>query len=167
MNRQKRSNTIKDGATPTPERRKRNGGVTVEVIHRNASGTSLVKRYRAVWECPLDAYRDKGIINETQHKSGMQFREAYYATVNCRAANDRGSPLTEDEQVARLEMVLKAAFRKLSYEQRGPVVDICGHNEFVTDPSRLARLKSGLNQLINLWRVTAQEICDIGVRNER
>ncbi len=50
-----------DGGMPTKERHYQNGGVTFDVIDHDHK--ILVKRYRAVWECPLDAYMEQGAIS--------------------------------------------------------------------------------------------------------
>src|ERR1700677_3960575 len=108
-----RSKSIKDGAAPTKERRRQNGGVYAEIITKDAKGYSLIKRYRAVWECPLDAYRDLGVINTQEHKAGLKFRRLYYATVICRAVNDRGSRVEGDNQVDKFERQLRSAIQVL------------------------------------------------------
>src|SRR5580698_4089668 len=82
--------TVKMGESPTEERRRQNGGVTSELIGRDASGKALVNRYRAVWESPLDMYRDTKLISASEHKAGEQFKNAYFsAVITRRAANER------------------------------------------------------------------------------
>jgi len=155
----KRTALIKSGKIPTPERRRHNGGVYAEIIHRDAKSPVLVKRYRAVWECPLDAYRDLGVITKAQHRAGLKFRRIYYASVMCRAANDRMGPVDADLRIPRLKRVLNTAYRRLPFPHREAVIDACGHNLVIIDLAKLERLKRGLDQLVELWRMTAQEVC--------
>src|SRR6202044_1104230 len=82
--RNRKSHPIKIGAIPTKERRRQNGGVFSEVIDRDANGKVFMKRYRAVWECPLDVYRDQKVINDREYRAGLRFHEAYYGAVICR-----------------------------------------------------------------------------------
>jgi len=156
----KRPTSIKDGIAPTKERRRQNGGVFAEIINKDPKGNALLKRYRAVWECPLDAYKDIGIINAAQHKAGLEFRKAYYASVVCKTVNDRMSEEQLNREVSKLERVLRAAFKELSPTHTESVIDACGHNLLVTDAVKLERLKIGLGKLTKLWNLTAQEVCN-------
>jgi len=148
-----RISSVRTGATPTKERRRQHGGVTFDVIDRDYHNKILVRRYRAVWECPLDAYVDKGAISVSEHWAGLKFREAYFQAVLCKAAIcDRIRKYTPDIGYSPGERVLKEAYRALSHEYKGAVVDICGHDQPARDMAKLDRLKKGLGQLAELWR---------------
>src|ERR1700722_12884376 len=101
-----------ENPSPTNERLQQNGGVFAELV-RDEEKNAPVKRYRATWECPLDAYRDFGLINAKEYKAGLEFRRIYYATVMCRKMNEHGLVSDEDMQVAKLEGVLKSALRQM------------------------------------------------------
>ena len=77
-----------------------------------------------------------------------------------RSSLDRMGPVDEDLEVAKLEQVLRGAFRKLSPNHKGAVIDACGYNLAVTDPVRVERLKAGLGQLAQHWNIVAKEVCE-------
>jgi hypothetical protein len=156
----KNPSSIKDGVPPTKERRSQNGGVYVEVIRRDPKGHSLIKRYRAVWECPLDAYRDLGVINSQEHKAGLKFRRLYYATVICRAVNDRGTRPEGDNQVDKFEKQLRSAIQTLPPPSKETVIAVCGHNQVFWSSQALEKLRKGLGHLALNWHRTAIEVAD-------
>jgi hypothetical protein len=152
--------------SPTKERRRQNGGVFAELIRRDPEGHSLIKRYRAVWECPLDAYKDFGLINAQEYRAGLKFRRIYYATVICRAINDHERVFGGDTQVANHERALKSAFQILPSHDKEAVIDICGHNQPARSPRMLDALKKGLGHLALKWNMVAIEVCE-HKRNEK
>jgi len=148
---------ISAGMVPTKERRKQNGGVVSEVIERD--GDSLTKRYRAVWECPLDAYLGKGLITERQYVVGLMFRQAYHRAVKSKSAAQNRLALSSSTREGLSEKVLKSAYKKLSPHNMGSIIDICGHDLPAQDSVKLGRLQKGLGELADLWKVAAIEIC--------
>ena len=156
-----RSFSIRTGVTPTKERRRQNGGVRAEVIDRDYHGTILVKRYRAVWECPLDAYLDYRVISELEHKAGLLFRGAYLSAIlSRRTAYERLDRNYAYQDPVQSERMLKEAYRTLSSHYTGAIIDICGHDLPARDMAKLDRLKKGLGQLAAIWRATAREVFD-------
>jgi len=154
-----RIHTVRSGMGPTKERRRQHGGVTSDVIERGFRDKILVRRYRAVWECPLDAYADKEAITVSEHWAGLKFREAYFRAILCkRAICDRISKHTPNTGYSPGEKVLKEAYRALSHQYRGAVVDICGHDQPAQDEAKLHNLKKGLGQLAELWRAPSKEV---------
>jgi hypothetical protein len=149
---------INVGMKPTKERRRQHGGVVYDVIDLDYHKTILVKRYRAVCECPLDAYREMKAISVAEHWVGLKFKEAYCKAVLCKnAAYERRNRITSDADIGPRpgERLLKEAYRTLSPHYRAAVIDICGHDQPARDMAKLDKLKKGLGQLTLLWRTAA------------
>lgn len=159
-NRKLRIVAIRAGVAPTPERRKQHGGVITEVVDRDISGKVLVKRYRAAWECPLDAYRNKGLIGQKEYAAGLIFRQAYFSSVLSKAAAYSRTAIASNTRLSIGEKILRAAYRKLSPHNKGSIIDICGHDLPAQDYVKLDRLKNGLGELAELWQAAAKEVCD-------
>jgi len=156
-----RNYTIRTGSAPTKERRRQNGGVTFDVIDRDYHNRILVKRYRAVCECPLDAYVETKAISVAEHWAGLKFREAYFRAVLCRrAAYDRISRYTPNSDPVPGEKVLKEAYRAMSPHYRAAVTDICGHDQPARDEVKLDKLKKGLGQLACHWRAATAQVIE-------
>jgi len=153
--------TVKIEDSPTKERRRQNGGVVSEIIDRDVNDTVLVKRYKAVWECPLDTYKDLGVINEPQHHAGISFRQAYHLAVLCRkAAHERINLNISHTGLTKSESLLKQAYKILPPYYRPIIIDICGHDESATSEIELLHLKEGLKKLSNYWNMAAMEVCE-------
>ena len=152
---------INNEVAPTKERCRQNGGLYAEIIRRDPSeGHQLIKRYRAVWECPLDAYRDFGLINAREYETGMKFRRIYYSAVMCREVNEREAIWGGDVRVTSVEKQLRSALKILPSNDRVAVIDVCGHNQPAMDSKRLDALKKGLGHLALSWNRAAIEVCE-------
>ena len=151
--------SIRRGVTPTPERRRQNGGVYHDAVEWDLDGRTLITRYRAVWSCPLDAYKALGVINGAEHLAGSLFHQAYYRTVLSRGARrERLNPRPSNIRPTASERTLKSAYRILAPQTKGAVIDICGHEEPVRDRRKLYALKQGLRQLAHSWNTAALEM---------
>src|ERR1700733_188615 len=75
--RKKKTLSVRIGELATKERRSQNGGVTIEVIDRDASDKIYMKRHRAYAECVLDDCLRRGAVSEAEYEAGMKFRCAY------------------------------------------------------------------------------------------
>jgi len=152
--------SVRTGVAPTQERHNHNGGVTFENIPVD-DGPVLIRRYRAVWECPLDAYKDLGLIDEAAHRAGLQFHEAYYGTILNGRLDLR--PVSE-EQAAKCpnerERHFKEARKALPADELKAVIDVCGHNMHIWKPSALEKLHRGLGRLALEWHTNAIEVCE-------
>lgn len=73
---------VRIGELATPERRSQLGGVTTEVVDRDAIGKAYITRHRARFECVLDDYFEALYINEAQLMDGLKLREVHLR-VNC------------------------------------------------------------------------------------
>lgn len=150
------------GQAPTSERRRQNGGVFAEIIDRDARGRILMRRYKAVWECPLDAYLDHGAISPAEHQAGLKFRRAYFSAVLCkRAAYERkgcNTPFIIIRPTSS-ERTLREAYRAVSTYSIGAIIDICGLDQPAKDREKLERLRKGLGQLSALWGMAGAEVC--------
>ncbi len=149
-----RVRSVRTGATPTKERRLQNGGVTFDVIDPDYHHKTLIRRYRAICECTLDAYVERKAISVAEHWAGLKFREAYFSAMLCkRAICERASKYTNPATgPSPGERVLKEAYRALSHQYTRAVVDICGHDEPAQDEIKLDKLKKGLAELADFWR---------------
>lgn len=151
--------TVRLGVAPTKERRRQNGGVVAETIYQDANGKALIKRYRAVCECVLDAYLRRKAISEPQHRAGLRFRRAYYRAILSRgAAYERLRKASPPLGFTHSERMLKQAYRTLSPQYKGAVIDICGHDQPAQDMAKLDRLQKGLGQLAGIWQTVEAEI---------
>jgi hypothetical protein len=147
--------SVRSGTTPTPERRRQHGGVIKEVVDRDAEGNVLIQRYKAAFECPLDAYRLKDKITESEHRAGIKFRHAYMRAVLKIRVEDIGSGSHGSYDMAALlpihsERVLNEAYSVLTPQQKAAVIAVCGHDE---RPNRdyFQTLHRGLEILAVLW----------------
>ncbi len=155
----KHASGIKTGITPTNERHQHNGGIMAEAITLDSQGKALMHRYRAVWECPLDAYKDKKITTEPEYLSGLRFRQAYYrAVLSRRAGYERLNTRPVDTSLTRSERILRDAYRILPSYNMGAVVDICGHDHYAESEKKVKALRSGLGRLARCWHMAAMEV---------
>ncbi len=146
---------------PTKERAQHNGGVKEEVVAWDADGNPVATRFRAVWECPLDAYRDHGVINKAEHKTGIEFRRVYYGVVFSRQPETR--PTTEAQAVRKpttSETKLKEAYDTLPFDELDVIVTVCGNNHHIWNARAYEKLRRGLGHLAVAWHSAAIEVCD-------
>lgn len=158
----KHSAVVKMGEVPTKERQHQNGGVFSEIVECDVNGKALIKRYRAVWECPLDAYRDRKILTGPEHLAGLRFRKAYYkAILSRRATSERLRPysLRPSVGLTTSEKILKEAYQTLPPYNKGIIIDICGHDLPARDQATLDKLKEGLGHLALRWHMASIEVC--------
>jgi len=151
--------TVRIGETSTPERRRHNGGVKAEIVDRDISDQILIKRYKAVWECPLDTYLERNVISAPEHKAGLKFRHAYFRAVLGIRVDDLGTGCRGDVEITALmpihsERLLNDAFAVLSPKQKAIVIDVCGHDEVAGDTPRMKTLHRGLEKLCDLWKIS-------------
>lgn len=152
--------TVRMGEKPTPERRRQNGGVISEIVDRGAGDRILVKRYRAVWECPLDVYLDREVITEPEYRAGQKFRNAYFRAVLGIKVDDIGTGNEGDREMAMLspiysDRLLCDAYEALSPKQKAIVVSVCGHDEVAGETARLKTLHRGLEKLCDVWKISS------------
>ena len=153
-----RISSVRIGETPTRERRHHNGGVVSEIIDRDVSGNILIKRYKSVWDCPLDAYLDRAVISESEHEAGYKFRYAYFRAVLGIRVADVGSGNKGDPEMAFLNplystRLLNEAYEALSPKQAAIIINVCGHDEVAGDTDRLQTLRRGLKKLCKLLKI--------------
>lgn len=164
MSRHKSKNkvtSIKTGMVPTKERHQHNGGVMTEAIALDSEGKALMHRYRAVWECPLDAYKDKKIITEPEYLSGLGFRKAYYrAVLSRRTGYERLNTSPMDTSLTPSERILRDAYRILPFYNKGTIIAICGHDQPAQTMDALEKLRKGLGHLAVAWHSAAIETCE-------
>ncbi len=162
MSRHKSKNkvtSIKTGMVPTKERHQHNGGIIAEVTELDNQGKALMHRYRAVWECPLDAYKDKKIITEPEYLSGLRFRQAYYrAVLSRRAGYERLNAAPMDTSLTPSERILRDAYKILPSYNKGAVIDICGHDRYAESEKEVKALRNGLGRLARCWHMAAIEV---------
>jgi len=163
MNKSKRKRTINSARSPlapTKERRRQNGGVVRE---RSSDGRMTVDRYRAVWECPLDAYRDQGLISDAQHRAGLRFRSLYYSAVITRPHNDC-RPISIEQanmEPTMPDRLLNKAYDTLASDEIKAVVDVCGFSEHIWNPRAYEKMRKGLGHLAVQWNMAAVEVCGL------
>jgi len=152
------NNDIKTGITPTKERQFHNGGVIQETI---LQGETPISRYRAAWECPLDAYFGQNLISKAEFRAGLRFHRAYYGAVLCRRIEMRptGSEQANIES-SKSDELLKEAYETLPFGTLGTVVDVCGHSKPLYSPRALETLRKGLGQLAIHWHMAEIEVCE-------
>lgn len=149
------------GAYPTKERHQRNGGLIWETVPGNDYPGQLVRRYRALWECPLDICRDFGVISREEYRAGMLFHRAYYGVVLLRRRDFR--PVSMEHALwprTGVENALGAACEIIRPENLDAVIEICGHSKPARNLRALTCLKRGLGNLVNEWHLAAREVCD-------
>lgn len=164
MSKHKRKKSISGpgtGATPTKERRNQNGGLIWEAIPSSTRPGQIVRRYRAAWESPLDAYRAYGVINREEYRAGLRFHRAYYGAVLCQREANR--PVSGKEALnpqTPMEWLLKLARGIINPADLNAVVDVCGYSKPAKNLRALACLKRGLGDLASQWHLAAREVCE-------
>ncbi len=149
------------GATPTKERHNRNGGLIWETVPSSLRPGQQVRRYRAVWESPLDAYRLYGVITREEYLTGLRFHRAYFGVVMCRRADYR--PTGEEHaswKETAVEKLLKLARKIIAPRDLDAVIEICGHSQPARNLRALTCLKRGLGDLASQWHLAANEVCN-------
>jgi hypothetical protein len=153
----KRPASINTGITPTVERCRQNGGVRAEAI--NEGGVRTI-RYRAVWQCPLDAYRYLNLIDRAEYKAGLKFHRAYYGAVVCTPHDFRPTgQRAAERKPTKSDLLLRKVYEVLPMEDLGVVIDICGHSNPARNQRTLEILKRGLGNLAAHWKMAANEVC--------
>jgi len=146
---------------PTKERSRQNGGVMMEAIANGADSLDMINRYRAVWECPLDAYKDFRVITEGEHQAGLRFRNAYYhAVLSRRAGYERLNNYPTSMNLNMSERILRDAQRIVAPHNMGTVIDVCGYDRVVWNEKALEKLRKGLGNLALHWHMMAIEVCE-------
>ncbi|MEJ0062757.1 MAG: hypothetical protein WDO70_06030 [Alphaproteobacteria bacterium] len=151
---------LRTWATPTKERRRQNGGVICDTI-QSSTRIGLIRRYRAVWECPLDAYHAHGVIRWAEYRAGLRLHRAYHGVVLCRRADYR--PMSDEHASwpqTRIEKLLNLARKIIMPEDLNTVIDICGHSRPAQFQRELVSLKRGLGDLASRWHMAAAEACE-------
>lgn len=151
--------TVRSGDSPTPERRAQNGGVAKEVTDRDCRGNALMYRFKAVADCPLDAYFQRGHLTETEYKASMKFRHAYLRAILRVKVQDIDSGSRGDPEMAALmpihsERILNEAYAVLSSAQKALIISVCGHDEWAGGFYKLQTLHRGLEKLADLWKLS-------------
>ena len=160
--------TVRIGETPTPERRHHNGGVVSEIVDRDISDKILIRRYKAVWECPLDTYLERNAISEPEHRAGLKFRHAYFRAILGIKVDDIGSGSEGDREMAYLtpiysQRLLQDAYEALSPQQKAIVINVCGHDQVAGETARLKTLHRGLERLCEVWKIN--DLMDKSIRS--
>lgn len=150
---------MKTGMVPTKERQQHSGGVMAEAIKLDNQGRTLMHRYRAVWDCPLDAYKDMNVITEPEYQSGLRFRQAYYrAVLSRRAGYERLNCHPTNTSLTPSERVLRDAYRIIPSYNKGTVINICGHDRYAESEKEVKALRNGLGRLARCWHMAAVEV---------
>lgn len=146
---------------PTKERGQHNGGVKEEVVAWDAEGNPIATRFRAVWECPLDAYRDHGLINKAEHKAGIEFRRVYYGVVLSRQPETNPTTAAQAARKPTMsETKLKEAYDTLPSDELDVIVTVCGNNHHIWNANAYEKLRRGLGHLAVAWHSAAIEVCE-------
>ena len=153
-----RATSVRTGETPTQERRRQNGGFTVEVIDRDVENRILIQRYRALSESPLDAYCLRNALTGAEYKAGVKFRQAYFRAVLKIKVNDMGEGAKGDVEISALtpiysEKLLREAYEAISPKQKAVIIAVCGHDEYLGDTYKIQTLHRGLEKLVDLWKL--------------
>ncbi len=159
-NRKYQKIAFKTGMAPTKERHQHSGGVIAETITIQCRRPTQVRRYRAVWDCPLDAYKSVQAISGAEYRAGLQFREAYQRAVYSRGAeHERLSRFTGlNTELTESEHLVEDALRALPPYTAGTVIDVCGHDRIAESQQEIKALKAGLGRLASCWGMAAAEI---------
>jgi len=152
------------GERATPERRHQLGGVITEVVDRDATGGTYIKRHRARIECMLDYYFRKHRISDAQYMAGLKFREIYLRTtygysfkVLCNPfLMEAGQADHEGRMLAHLDCgrLLSEATKQLMPEELTIVRNVCGYDEFAGGRDKKRILMRALDRLAAFWSYT-------------
>ena len=158
------TNVLKQSSNiaPTKERCQHNGGLKKEIIECDTEGNPVAVRYKAVWECALDVYKDFGLINKNEHKTGIEFRRVYHNAVSNNRLDDM-LPATEaqaSEKLTKSESKLKQAYNALPSDERNAVVNVCGNGFLIRNSRVHEKLRKGLGHLAIAWHSVAIEVTE-------
>ncbi|MGB9152786.1 MAG: hypothetical protein WCD70_06835 [Alphaproteobacteria bacterium] len=164
----KQASPIKGGEQATPERHNQLGGVSTEVVNRDALGKVSVERHRAKHECVLDFYLRTRRISDPQHQIGMSFREIHIRAnngVNCKILGnsflvDAGHGNYERKMLDHVECLklLDGACEHLTSSQERVLRRVCGYDEYAGDKAEKKILLRGLDALIKHWVIPRRVI---------
>jgi hypothetical protein len=151
--------SVRTGIGPTVERKRQQGGVVKEIVDRDTDGNVLIERYKAAFECPLDAYKLSGKITEDEYRASIKFRYAYMRAVLKIRVEDIGSGCHGSYDMAGLmpihsERILNEAYAVLTPRQKVAIISVCGHDEKPKDKDHFQTFQRGLEVLAELWGTT-------------
>jgi hypothetical protein len=154
----KKALPVRLGECATKERCRKNGGIKVEVVERDARGRPIIMRQCAIAECTLDIYYLRETITDAQYTAGMKFRKAYLRAVLGVKVSDIGGGACGDPDMAIVvtifsEQLVRQAYDRLSLEDLTVVVAVCGHDEWAGGVFRFRHLLSGLDTLAKKWGI--------------
>lgn len=149
------------GERATPERRRKPGGIAVEVVDREAGGRVLVKRHRGRIECVLDHYYLARKLNDAQMQAALKFREAWLLIHFGANSTLSGNPLLartghadpEGRLIAHIDLLrwLDRACSLLTAAQLRVAQKVCGEDCFAGSADHLETLQRGLDRLAAHW----------------
>jgi hypothetical protein len=149
----KKLQPLRLGDGPTMERRQQLGGTEQEIVDRDYHGNILVLRYRAAYECMLDAYLLKGLIGKAAHEAGMRYRLAWLRVVERVKVEDRfasGVSMGTEEwlnAVTQSEKYLNEASAALTEPQKAIIMRVCVDDKRAGGTDALETLRRGLENL--------------------
>lgn len=154
--------SVRSGIAPTKERRRQNGGIICEVLESDSKGRPLMTRYRAVWECPLDVYRDRKLISPVQYRAGLRFHRIYRSAVLRRHRDDlRPTSLEQAAMEPTMQdKLLNEAYHILVPGEVDVVITVCGHNQMIYSAKAYEKLRKGLGHLAIAWHTNAIAVCE-------
>lgn len=155
------TSVVRVGELATPERRRKLGGVTTEVVDRDVTGKAYIKRHRVRIECMLDYYFNAYYLNEPQHMAGLKCREIYLRVnfdTNCKVLCApylirAGHSDAEGKILARIECerYWLEACNLLSKEQLAVIRKVCGYDEYAGTTAYMKTLLRALDILAAHW----------------
>lgn len=151
------------GLTATRERRCQQGGLIRETVDRNIGDRLFTEHYRAKVECILDAYLDKGILDEPLHQAGMKYREIYITASECMGGSmfDREflgfTQYSEsDKKITNYILGLESLEdleEIVTTPQQRVLQKVCGYNEAIESIADKIILLDGLTALAKHWGI--------------
>ena len=157
----KKQNRVRDGIIyPTAERKRHTGGFVQTMEFDEAKSNAKVPKFRVRYECCLDEYLSKRVIEIGEYDAGMKFRKAWLMRTEGIVTKDSltslpGNGTVFDPMVQKswAERVLHEAHSsaELSIAQHMMVVKVCGMDEAAGQGGAADTLRRGLDKLARFW----------------
>lgn len=146
---------------PTPERQ-RKGGVVLEAVDRNLSGTVIQTRARATVTTRLDWYLSRGVISRDMHRAGERISEILFRAGKsprvCVMFRERVQGLNGNhglDEKTEAQISLDEALAVLDSSEKDAIWDVCALDNFANKPRALS---TGLRALVVHFRIRSDSV---------
>jgi hypothetical protein len=148
----------------TPERAKRDGGISIRAVNRKNDGSIIQTGGKAKRSCKLDWYWDKGTIDNQMYHAGAKFALLYFlsgkvprTTVMLKERVQTSMTPSDYERLLNsysdAEQSLNDALDVLDPDEKDVIREVAGLDNYAGRPGRTLKLKHALRALAVHWKI--------------